>query len=85
MVHRVTTSGTTTDNEWYNEWQRVGTTIDNERQWVTKNDSESSFRLIFLFFEYERGLITKHSKENLLNLEEDLLNYEQQQAPKEKY
>ena len=52
---------------------------------MTKNDSESSFRQIFLFFEYERDLITKHSKENLLNLEEDLLNYEQQQAPKKKY
>ena len=39
MVHRVTTS----DNEWYNEWQRVimsGTTSDNEWQLVTTSDNE---------------------------------------------
>ena len=45
MVQRVTTSGTASDNEWYNEWQRVdGTTNDNEWQrvvqQVTMNDSE---------------------------------------------
>ena len=34
MVHRVTTSGTASDNE---------------RQRVTKNDKESLFRLFFLF------------------------------------
>ena len=30
---RMTTNGTTNDNEWYNEWQRVktsGTVSDNE-------------------------------------------------------
>ena len=39
MVHRVTTS----DNEWYNEWQRMttsGTTSDNEWQRVTTSDKE---------------------------------------------
>ena len=47
----MTTSGTTNDNEWYNEWQRVvqrvttsGTTSDNEWQRVTTsgttNDNE---------------------------------------------
>ena len=53
VVQRVTTSGTTSDNEWqlvttndnewYNEWQRVtrsGTTSDNESQRVTMNDYE---------------------------------------------
>ena len=53
MVHRVTTSGTTSDNEWQrvttsgttsdNEWQRVttsGTTSDKEWKWVTKSDNE---------------------------------------------
>ena len=43
MIHRVATS----DDEWYNEWQRIttsGATIDNEwynkRQRVTANDNE---------------------------------------------
>ena len=35
MVHQVTTS----DNEWYNEWQRMATS-DNEWQRVTTNDNE---------------------------------------------
>ena len=35
----MTTSGTTNENEWYNEWQRV-TTNDNEWQQMTMNDSE---------------------------------------------
>ena len=41
------TSGTTSDNEWYNEWQRMttsGTTSENEWQRVTtsgtRNDNE---------------------------------------------
>ena len=44
VVHRVTTS----DNEWYNKWQRVtasNTTSDkddNKRQWVTASDSSST-------------------------------------------
>ena len=36
-VQRVTTSDTTSDNEWYNEWQRVttsGATSDKEWQRV---------------------------------------------------
>ena len=63
MVHRVTTSdnewqrvarsGTTSDYNWYNEWQRMttnrnewqrvtrsGTTSDKEWQWVAKNDDK---------------------------------------------
>ena len=53
VVQRVTTSGTTSDNEWqlvttndnewYNEWQRVtrsGTTSDYEWQRVTTSDNE---------------------------------------------
>ena len=45
---RVTTSGTTSDNEWYNKWQRVtasNTTSDkddNKRQWVTASDSSGT-------------------------------------------
>ena len=53
-------SGSSSDNKWYNEWYnkrkevllRVatnGTTSDKERQQVTTNDNESSFRLSFLF------------------------------------
>ena len=37
----MTTSGTTSDNEWH-EWQRVttsGTTSDKEWKWVTKSDN----------------------------------------------
>ena len=37
---RMTSSGKTNDNEWYNEWQRVVqqvTTNDSKRQQVTKN------------------------------------------------
>ena len=33
------TSGTSSDNEWYNEWQRI-TTSDNEWHRVTTNDYE---------------------------------------------
>ena len=39
----MTTSGTTNDNEWFNEWQRVvqqETTNDSEWQRVTKNDNK---------------------------------------------
>ena len=68
---RVTTSGTTSDNEW----QRV-TTSDKEWQRmvqrVTTNDNEWPFRLIFLFFQIRDEPTTKHLKENSLNLEEDL-------------
>ena len=35
------TSGTSSDNEWYNEWQQMttsGTTSDKERQRVTASD-----------------------------------------------
>ena len=68
MVHPVTTSGTTTDNEWqrettscttsenewHNKWQQV-TTNDEEWQRVARNDSdwyEWPFRVIFLYFIY---------------------------------
>ena len=39
----MTTSGTTSDNEWYNKWQQMimsGTTKDKEWQRVTANDNE---------------------------------------------
>ena len=35
----MTTSGTKSDNEWYNKWQRM-TASENERQRGTKNDNE---------------------------------------------
>ena len=38
---RVTTSGTTSDNEWYNEWKRV-TKSENEWQWVTASESSGT-------------------------------------------
>ena len=58
------TSGITSENEWYNELQRVV-------QRVTTNDKECLVRSIFLFFEREKSTNT-HLKENFLNLEEDL-------------
>ena len=39
MVQQVRTSGTTSDNQWYYEWQRA-TTSDNKWRPVTKNDNE---------------------------------------------
>ena len=68
---RVTKSGTTRDNEW----QRVTT---NDKKWqrvaqrVTTNANKWPFQLIFLFFQIKEKPITKHPKENFLNLEEDL-------------
>ena len=58
------TSGITSENEWYNELQRVV-------QRVTTNDKECLVRSIFLFFEREKST-NRHLKENSLNLEEDL-------------
>ena len=63
MVHRVTTSGTTSDNEW--QWV---TTSDNEWQQVTTSDHFGWFS----FFEIREEPTIKHPKENYLNLEEDL-------------
>ena len=82
---RVTTSGTTSDNEWERvvqrvttsdkEWQKV-TTSDKEWQRmlkrVTTNDNEWPFRLVFLFFQIREEPTTKHRKQNFLNLEQDL-------------
>ena len=69
MIKRQT-SDTSSDNERYNEWQRMttsgttsDTTSDNEWQWVVISTN-------FLFFREEP--IIRHPKENALNLEEDL-------------
>ena len=62
VVQLVTTSGTTNDNEWYNEWQRV-TTNDNEWQ-------ECLFWLIFQFS--NKSIIPMDPKEYSLNTEENL-------------
>ena len=37
VIHRVTMSGTTSDNEWYNEWQQV---VQRVVQRVTTNGNE---------------------------------------------
>ena len=57
-------SGKSSDNEWYNEWQRM-TTNDNEWQWVTISAN-------FSFFPIREEPTTKHRKENSLNINEDL-------------
>ena len=70
MAQRITTSDnelqrvTTNVSEWYNEWQRV-TTNDNEWQRLT-------ISVNFSFFQIREEPITKHPKENSLNLEKDL-------------
>ena len=40
MVHRVTTSGTTSDNEWYNELQRITTVVHNDLQRMITSDNK---------------------------------------------
>ena len=60
----MTASGTASDNEWYNAWQRVAT---NDHKWqrvaVTANSS---------FLRIKEESATKYPKENSLNLKEDL-------------
>ena len=67
---RAKTSGATNDKDWYNEWQRV-TTTNNEWQQITASDSEWHQAIILAklpFFSYKRELITKHLKEDHLDL-----------------
>ena len=58
------TSSTTSENEWYNEWQWV-TTNANGWQRVTISAN-------FSFFQIREEPTTKHPEENSLNIEEDL-------------
>ena len=56
---------------------------------LTSTDIEWLFRLFFSFFRIRVKPTTEHLKENSLNLEEnleeELLNEEQKQAPRKKY
>ena len=64
----MTTSGTTSDNEWQRVVQRVttsGTTNDNEWQRVTISAN-------FSFFQIREEATTEHPNENSLNIEKDL-------------
>ena len=66
MIHWMTTSATTSDNEWqqvttndnekYNGWQRVVQRVNN----------------LSFFFRIREEPTTKHPKENSLSLEVDL-------------
>ena len=75
----MTTSGTTGDNEWCNEWQRM-TKSDNkwQRMTATGTMSHNEWQRVTIsanfsfFFQIKEKLTTKHPKENSLNLEEDL-------------
>ena len=73
----MTTIGTTSDSEWYDEWQQM-TTSDNDwyKEWrVTTNDNEwqrGIISAIFFFFQIREEATTKHPKENSLNIEEEL-------------
>ena len=60
----MTTSGTTSDNEWYNKWQRM---ITSDNEWLRVTISVN-----FSFFQIREEPASKHPKENSLNLEEDL-------------
>ena len=76
------TSGTLSDNDWYNEWQwmtMTGTTSDTEWQWVvqwmTTSNNEWQQKTIsanLSFLQMREEPTTKHPNENSLNLEEDL-------------
>ena len=79
-VTTMTTSGTTSNNEWYNEPQRM-TTSDNRWQRVTTSDKEWQrvaqrvtipANFSFFFFQIKEKPTTKHPKENFLKFEEDL-------------
>ena len=69
---------TTSDNEWYNEWQRMttsGTTNDNEWQQMTKSDNEWQRVAIsanFSFSQIREEATIKHPKESSLNIKENL-------------
>ena len=91
------TSSTSSDNEWYNEWQRVvqrvttnGNKWYNEWQRVTTsgttNDNEWQ-RVTISFFQIREEATTKHPKENSLNIEEDLwrgpIELRAERSPKE--
>ena len=70
MAQRVTTSGTTIDNEWQqvktndSEWQQVKT---NYKEWQRVTILGN-----FSFFQIREEPTTKHPNEKSLNLEEDL-------------
>ena len=72
VVQRVTTSGTTSDNEWQRVVQQVTTNDNvwyNEWQRMKTSDNEWLFRLNFLFFQIRVEPTTKHPQENSLNIE----------------
>ena len=79
----MTTGGTTSDNKWYNEWQRVTTSCTtNDKEWKRETISAN-----FSFFQIREDPSTKHPKEISLNIEEGLCRrlQEQKQALKKKY
>ena len=53
MIHQVTTSGTTSDIEWYKEWQRMATSDkewSNKWQWMIQRVTKSgNFDQTFFF------------------------------------
>ena len=64
----MTTSGTTSDNEWYKEWQRVVqqvTTNDNEWQSVIKSGTMSKNGTVY-FKEWMIAVILSMTKIDIL-------------------
>ena len=67
MVHRMTTSGKTSDNEWQRVVQRVIQRVaTSDKEWQRVAILANSFFLI------REESTTKHPKENSLNIKEDL-------------
>ena len=64
----MTTRGTTSDNERYNEWQRAKTS-DNEsyNEWQRVVQRVTISANCFFFFQIREEPTTKHPKENFLN------------------
>ena len=64
----MTTGGTTSDNEWYNERQRM---ITSDNEWYNEWQ-RVTILANFSFCQVREEPTTKQPKENYLNLEEDL-------------
>ena len=64
----MTTSGTTSDNEWYNEWKRVAT---SNNKWYNEWQ-RATISANFSFFQIREEATAKHPKENSSNIEENL-------------
>ena len=56
VVQRMAMSGTTSDNEWYNEWLGMTTSAKSDREWqrVIKRMNESKYNRVILCFKMKK-------------------------------